>query len=88
VQLLALKKIETYITNTTHLIDEAEAMQTNAERDKFRYYALRQDVKNIFFVFIFIFIFAFIFIFIFLVLFKINSKYDHNKKHDKQCFHP
>jgi hypothetical protein len=22
------------------------------------------------------------------ILFKINSKYDHNKKHDKQCFHP
>ncbi|CAB5506085.1 hypothetical protein AZO1586R_2029 [Bathymodiolus azoricus thioautotrophic gill symbiont] len=46
-ELLALKKIETYITNTTHLIDEAEAMQTNAERYKFRYYALRQDLTDI-----------------------------------------
>jgi hypothetical protein len=45
-ELLALKKIETYITNTTHLIDEAEAMQTNAERYKFRYYALRQDLTD------------------------------------------
>ncbi|CAC9649532.1 RAQPRD family integrative conjugative element protein [bacterium endosymbiont of Bathymodiolus sp. 5 South] len=46
-ELLALKKIETYITNATHLIDEAEAMQTDGERYKFHYYALRKDLTDI-----------------------------------------
>jgi hypothetical protein len=56
------KKIETYITNTTHLIDEAEAMQTNAERYKFRYYALRQEIS---FSFLFSFLFSLSFLFLF-----------------------
>jgi hypothetical protein len=46
-ELLALKKIETYITNATHLIDEAEAMQTDGERYKFHYYANNAFIHNI-----------------------------------------
>lgn len=46
-ELLALKKIETYITNATHLIDEAEAMQTDGERYRFHYYSLRKDLTDV-----------------------------------------
>ncbi|SFV87063.1 hypothetical protein MNB_SUP05-SYMBIONT-4-653 [hydrothermal vent metagenome] len=46
-ELLALKKIEQYIGNTSHLINNAEPMQTDGARYKFDYPALRQDLTAI-----------------------------------------
>jgi RAQPRD family integrative conjugative element protein len=44
---LPLKKIEHYIRNSTYLIDEAQALQNNDARYRFKYPLLRQDLSEI-----------------------------------------
>ncbi len=46
-ELLALKKLEQYIINTYHLIDNAESMQADGARYKFDYPELRQDLTYV-----------------------------------------
>ncbi len=46
-ELLALKKLEQYIGNASHLINDAEPMQTEGSRYKFDYSALSQDLTAI-----------------------------------------
>ena len=44
---LPLKKIEHYIRNSAYLIDEAQALQSNDARYRFKYPLLRQDLSEI-----------------------------------------
>jgi RAQPRD family integrative conjugative element protein len=44
---LPLKKIEQYIRNSAYLIDEAQALQSNDARYRFKYHLLRQDLSEI-----------------------------------------
>jgi len=44
---LPLKKIEQYIRNSAYLIDEAQALQSNDARYRFKYHLLRQDISEI-----------------------------------------
>jgi RAQPRD family integrative conjugative element protein len=44
---LPLKKIEHYIRNSAYLIDEAQALQSNDARYRFKYRLLRQDLSEV-----------------------------------------